>query len=95
MINRIKLLGIFLVCLVGGIYASLRMFYTIVVNPSKAWVMSVAFDQLANAATGGDPDETISSRAYRASLNQEKWGCVLCKILDKFDKNHCLKSLGK
>lgn len=93
--ERLKLLGIFVVCTVGAIYAAIRMLYTIIVIPSKAWVISMAFDQLANAATGGDPDETISSRAYRASLDNERWGCILCKFLDKIEKDHCLKSLGK
>lgn len=93
--NKLKLLGIFLICLIGGFYASVRMFYTIFFNPQRAWVMSLAFDQLANAATGGDPDETISSRAHRATLEEKKWGCILCKFLDKLDKNHCFKSAGK
>lgn len=53
----------------------------------------VAIDQFINAVFGGLPDETISSRAAKAELNGKKWGCVLCKILNKFDKDHCAKNI--
>lgn len=49
----------------------------------------VAFDQLANTFLGGDPDETVSSRAAKAADNGTKWGCVLCKLLDYVDNGHC------
>jgi hypothetical protein len=42
---------------------------------------------------GGNEDETISSRAAKAKLQGKRWGCVLCKLLDKLDKNHCEKSI--
>lgn len=36
----------------------------------------IGVDQLLNAMLGGDPDETISSRAYRrASEGSTKWRC--------------------
>lgn len=53
----------------------------------------ISIDQLANTILGGNEDETISSRAAKAKLAGKKWGCVLCKLLDKFDKNHCVKSI--
>lgn len=53
----------------------------------------ISADQFFNTVFGGNPDETISSRAAKAKLQGERWGCVLCKLLDKFDKNHCDKSI--
>ncbi|MBC7861134.1 MAG: hypothetical protein H7Z39_20620 [Burkholderiaceae bacterium] len=70
------------------------MLYAIIANPSRAWVMAVAHDQLANAAANGDPDETISSRADRARGEGQRWGCVLCRLLDWIDPTHCEKSNG-
>lgn len=53
----------------------------------------ISIDQLANTILGGNEDETISSRAAKAQLSGKKWGCVLCKLLDALDKNHCEKSI--
>lgn len=53
----------------------------------------ISIDQLANTILGGNEDETISSRAAKAKLQGKRWGCVLCKLLDKIDKNHCEKSI--
>lgn len=41
----------------------------------------------------GDPDETISSRAGKARAKGRIWGCVLCKLLDALDKDHCRKAV--
>lgn len=49
----------------------------------------VALDQLVNALLNGYPDETISSRAAKAARRGARWGCVLCKILHWFDRDHC------
>ena len=50
----------------------------------------IALDQVANAILGGYPDETISLRAARErDLNGKKWACVLCRVLDWFEKDHC------
>ena len=53
----------------------------------------ISIDQLANTILGGNEDETISSRAAKAKLQGKRWGCVLCKLLDKFDENHCVESI--
>ena len=58
--------------------------------------LAISIDQLGNTFTGGDPDETISSRLgkiqriyhgtipwYRPFSKFLVWG------LDKVDKNHC------
>jgi hypothetical protein len=57
------------------------------------WNVLIAVDQFGNALGGGDPDETISSRAAKAQRVGKRWGCVLCRWLDKIDPNHCEKSI--
>ncbi|ALF01681.1 hypothetical protein CPT_Percy47 [Caulobacter phage Percy] len=57
------------------------------------WNLLIALDQLLNTLLAGNPDETLSSRAYKASLKGKAWGCILCKLLDKIDKNHCAESV--
>ncbi|WP_234015477.1 hypothetical protein [Burkholderia sp. BE12] len=52
-----------------------------------------SLDCLGNAIAGGDPRETISSRAGKAMNNGRVWGCVLCRFLNIFQKDHCLKSI--
>lgn len=56
------------------------------------WNILIAIDQLANAILGGDPDETISSRAGKKQETQ-KWAKLLCYLLNKIDTDHCSKSI--
>lgn len=55
--------------------------------------LCVSVDQFFNALSGGDPDETISSRAAKAMMEGKKWGCVLCPALDYIDPGHCSKNI--
>lgn len=55
--------------------------------------VAVAIDQLFNTLLNGDEDETISSRAAKARLKGKRWGCVLCRFLDRLDPNHCTNSI--
>jgi hypothetical protein len=48
----------------------------------------VAFDIFINVLFRGHPGETISSRASRAATEGKKWGVVLSKFLDLFQKDH-------
>ena len=59
-------------------------------NPAQ-WLLGVAVgvDQLANAIFAGDPHATISSRAYEATLKAKAWGCILCRLLDYIQTDHC------
>jgi hypothetical protein len=62
------------------------------------WNWIVWLDEGLNVARGGDAHETVSSvmgktlqkgptaRGYRIS-------CVLCRFLDIFQKDHCVKSI--
>ena len=54
------------------------------------WNLLIAIDQLANTIIGGDPDETISSRAGKSN---GKFARVLCRLLHLFDPGHCQKSI--
>jgi hypothetical protein len=71
------------------------MFVAMLGNSPRWWRIAVAKDQSVNAARGGKEDETVSSAAGRAMQRGDRWGCVLCRWLDLFEKDHCLKSIGK
>jgi hypothetical protein len=55
----------------------------------------VAIDQLLNALTGGDEDETLSSRLGKDARRGRFVGCVLCKVLGWIDKDHCEKAIER
>lgn len=56
------------------------------------WNVLIGIDQFANTIIGGDPDETISSRAGKAATRCQ--ACrYLCRVLHWFDKNHCVESI--
>lgn len=57
------------------------------------WNTLLSLDQLVNTLAGGDPDETISSRADKAQKAGKVWGCVLCRLLSKLQKDHCQRSV--
>lgn len=52
----------------------------------------VAIDQLGNAITGGDPDETWSSRFGKYQEKVEVYGWI-CAFLEIFDPGHCEKAI--
>lgn len=54
----------------------------------------ILLDEIGNTLTGGDPGETISSRAGKAMQAGKRWGCVLCKVLDLFQRDHCMLSIN-
>ena len=56
------------------------------------WNILIAIDQFFNALFGGDPDETISSRAGKVQ-HEAKWAKWLCWFLNKLDTNHCKDSI--
>lgn len=58
------------------------------------WNILISFDQFANTLLGGDPDETISSRAGKYAARGRGWiPCQLCKLLHWIDPHHCEKSI--
>ena len=91
--KRLYLILLLPVLLLALAWWVVKYLWAIAFAPSHAWDLAVSADQLANAAFNGNVDETISSRAGRHK-NNEKWACLLCKLLDKLDPNHCEKSIG-
>lgn len=91
--QRAALLALWLLCQLAGLIAAGWMLCAIIAGSKRAWRLAISYDQLANTAFGGDEDETISSRAYKATLAKRRWGCVLCKLLDKIQPDHCRQSV--
>lgn len=54
--------------------------------------VAVGFDQFMNTATGGDPDETISSRAQRDADAGNEFAKLLTHGLDLIQKDHGRKA---
>lgn len=93
---RILLVIYLLVGLFGCLVSALWMVACILFSPTspRAVRIAIAYDQLGNTMTGGNEDETISSRAGRLRKEGRGWACVLCKLLDWLKKDHCEKSIG-
>jgi hypothetical protein len=51
-------------------------------------------DEGFNVLTGGDANETMSSRAGKGMQKGKRWACLLCRFLDFFQKGHCEKSIN-
>ena len=50
----------------------------------------IALDQLINAILRGEPDETLSSRAYRLDIDRDRaWPRRIIDTLLFFDHDHC------
>jgi hypothetical protein len=89
-------LVIWLACALGDILSLVWMLGALLAGSPRFWRGALAKDQAVNAACiNGNQNETISSRAARAAARGERWGCVLCKLLDKIDRNHCRDAAGK
>lgn len=94
MVKRIALgLALWLLCMLVSIVGGLWMLAAVLGNSTRAWRLAVSYDQLANTAFGGSEDETISSRAGKQARKGKRWACVLCKLLDRFDRDHCERNI--
>jgi hypothetical protein len=89
------LIALWMLCQIAHVVASLWMLAASIISPhgKRAWTLAIAYDQLANAAFGGNEDETISSRAGRARRKGRRWACLLCRLLDALDQDHCERSI--
>jgi hypothetical protein len=95
--KRLALAALFPLLLLAVVWWVIKYVLATVFSPNSAWTLAVSADQLANTAFNGNPDETISSRAYRHSqdnIDRECWAVWLCKLLNKVEKDHCKNSLG-
>lgn len=86
---RLFLIAFIAPCALAVLVAALRYVWSIAFAPDRAYMLAVVFDRLGNAATNGNPLETVSSRAGRARAEGRRWGCILCGLLDWIDKHHC------
>lgn len=77
------------VLLLAWLLVPLAYLLLVVIAPSNAWRVAVAVDQAVNAATKGDEDETISSRAGKGARRGVWHWCLLCRALDWIDPGHC------
>lgn len=93
--KRHYLIALIPVLAIAPLLSMVRFIWCILRAPEKARQIAIGYDQLANVAMNGDPDETISSRAGRHARARERWACWLCGLLDKIDPNHCEKSVEK
>lgn len=58
------------------------------------WNVLISIDQLINTLLGGFPDETLSSRMGKRVVKNNCPVCkFICKILNIFEKDHCVKSI--
>jgi hypothetical protein len=73
----------------GCLWSLWRYVWSIVFNPAKAWNIALMIDQTANVGANGKVDTTISARAARARNAGRRWGCVLCRLLDWVQTDHC------
>ena len=58
------------------------------------WNVLLGLDQFLSVLTGGDPDETVSSRVGKASAAGSRTGRALERCLDAvFGPGHCRASI--
>lgn len=64
-------------------------------NPITRYLLNLAvlLDEAGNTILGGSPNETISERSAKARASGRRWGCVLCRWLDKINPGHCDRAL--
>lgn len=90
---RRSLTLIWWLCQLAALVTALRMAWAILANPERAWTIALAYDRLGNAAANDSEVQTISSRAEKARKNGKRWGCWLCRLLDRLDPGHCERSI--
>lgn len=58
------------------------------------WNVLLGLDQFLSILTGGDPDETVSSRVGKAATAGSRTGLALEWVLDAiFGEGHCRSSI--
>lgn len=93
MSRRLAFLALVILCQLANFVAGVWMLCAALAGANRTWALAKGYDQLANAAFGGSEDETISSRAYKAMLAKRRWGCILCRLLDILERDHCRRSV--
>ena len=61
--------------------------------------LAIAFDQFANAALAGSPDETLSARAWRTEQTGKAFGKFFRPLIDALfwivQREHCKKAYAE
>lgn len=56
----------------------------------------IGFDQLITTLIGGDPDETLSSYAWRMEVQDKPWGRItrpgIDWLMSWYEPNHCRRA---
>jgi hypothetical protein len=87
------LLALLMLCQVAALLAPIRAGWALLTNNGdRALEIIKGYDLLGNAVANGRYDELISTRADRARTEKRRWGCVLCRLLDKADPGHCARA---
>lgn len=87
--KRLSLFAIWIICILCAVVSLLWMAVAIAVDSPRALTIALGFDRTGNATSGGQDGEYLSSRANRARKEGRRWGCWLCKLLDKLRPGHC------
>lgn len=77
----------------GMAWSLWRYAWYVAFNTDKAWAIAKMIDETANVGANGKVNTTISARAARARNAGRRWGCILCRVLDWVQKDHCTNSL--
>lgn len=92
--KRLILLLLYPLLITGLVLTAVRYLTCVISSPGKAWHIALMIDQTCNVDANGRVDQTISDRAALARNSGRRWGCVLCRILDAIQANHCSNSIG-
>jgi hypothetical protein len=93
--QRLILLALWPLCQLSNLIAAIWMLTAIIPGSSRAWTLAISYDQLANAAFGGNEDETISSMAAKKAKHGVWWAKWLCRALDAVDPGHSQRAIEK
>ena len=95
-IARLKLivvyLGLFMVSQLSHILASLYLIFCLIIgrNTPRLFRLLITWDYLFNITLNGKLGETYSHRVARDCFEKRQFiGCLVCKFLDLFQKDHC------
>lgn len=87
------ILLLLLICQLAALLAPVRAIWALLTgNWERAFIIIKGYDLLGNVVLNGLLGEYISTRANRARSERRRWGCLLCRLLDSIDRDHCKKS---
>lgn len=87
--KHLFLLAVWIVCILCAFIALPYMLVCILVGSSRAWAIALGFDRVGNAMSGGIDGEYLSARANRVRKEGRRWGCILCRLVDRIQPGHC------